>query len=396
MPNFYPPGLKSEKKILAIDFDGVLHNATLGWGDGTCYGELIPGSKEAIIKLSKDYILILFTAKVKSDRPLVNDKTGLELVQEWLEKYELLQYFSSITSEKPRADLYIDDNAYRFMNWGDTLQFINNEFRLNVFKKASLIRNFEEELFQLIQKGIFKYPIYLSAGQEFIPATIAELFKDRNPLLFAQHRAHGVYLAFGGNVESLIDELLGKKEGCANGMGGSASIQSKSIKMYGHDGLMGSQVPIAVGACHASNEFTISIMGDAAAEEDYVMSSIAWAGTKKLPILFIVEDNNLSILTEKIVRRSWDMDKFAKSVNVIGIDIQDSPIEIKEVLVGKEFPLLLNIHTDRLFWHANAGIDPYQKRDRYELELNELGDSAIQIHNETKKFIQDLWKTKLL
>ena len=62
---------------------------------------------------------------------------------------------------------------------------------------------------------------------------------------------------------------------------------------------MGNQIPIAVGACFASRNQTIALVGDSAAEEDYVLSSIGWAATKNLPILFIIEDNNLSILTEK-------------------------------------------------------------------------------------------------
>ena len=62
---------------------------------------------------------------------------------------------------------------------------------------------------------------------------------------------------------------------------------------------MGNQIPIAVGACFSKKTPTIAIVGDSAAEEDYVLSSIGWAATKNLPILFIVEDNNLSILTEK-------------------------------------------------------------------------------------------------
>ena len=82
-------------------------------------------------------------------------------------------------------------------------------------------------------------------------------------------------------------------------MGGSASIQCKDKNIYGHDGLMGNQVPIGVGACFASKLPTIIFVGDSAAEEDYSLSSIGWASTKNLPILFVVEDNNLSILTEK-------------------------------------------------------------------------------------------------
>jgi len=126
MANFYPPGFEHEKKNLAIDFDGVIHNADKGWFDGTCYGEPLPGAIDAIKRLSEDYTIIIFTAKARTDRPLVNGKTGVMLILEWLEKYNVSQYVSSITAEKPRADLYIDDNGYRFENWVDTLNFIKS------------------------------------------------------------------------------------------------------------------------------------------------------------------------------------------------------------------------------------------------------------------------------
>lgn len=126
MANFSPPGFEDQSNVLAIDFDGVLHNADKGWGDGTCYGEPFPGAIEAIKELSKKYKIIIFTAKAKPDRPLVNGKTGTMLVQEWFEKHNILSYIEGITSEKPRAELYIDDNGYRFYNWEDTLSFIQN------------------------------------------------------------------------------------------------------------------------------------------------------------------------------------------------------------------------------------------------------------------------------
>ena len=273
---------------------------------------------------------------------------------------------------------------------------MNNNLKIEIFKKAALSRIFEECVFNYIKKSKFKCPIYLSAGQEFIPATIATLSKVK-PTIFAQHRSHHTYLSFGGDVIELIDELLGKSTGCANGMGGSASIQSKKIKMYGHDGLMGSQIPIAVGSSFASKEFTLGIMGDASAEEDYVMSAIAWAGFKKLPILFIVEDNNLSILTEKKVRRDWDMHTFAKSVNVDGYDIKDDPEEIYNNLINYDYnsPRLLNINTVRLFWHSGAGIDEYERYDRYTHIKKELGSIGDDIHETTKTYLENLWKQML-
>lgn len=109
-----PPGFENELKNLAIDFDGVIHNFDKGWHDGTCYGDPIPGALEAIKKLSREWNIIVFTAKVRTDRPLVNGKTGKELVREWLEKYGVMQYVSEITFEKPRAEYYIDDKALEF------------------------------------------------------------------------------------------------------------------------------------------------------------------------------------------------------------------------------------------------------------------------------------------
>ena len=190
-----------------------------------------------------------------------------------------------------------------------------NKYELDVFKKASLCRNFELEVCNNLENNNIKFPVYLSAGQEFISASIAVIINNLNvePLIFAQHRCHSVYLSFGGNIVSLIDELLGKKTGCTYGMGGSASIHSLKINMYGHDGHMGTQVPIAVGACFSSKKPTVVFIGDSAAEEDYVLAALGWASTKNLPIVFIVEDNNLSILTKKKVRRNWNIHDVAKS-----------------------------------------------------------------------------------
>ena len=120
-----PPGFEGENNNIAIDFDGVIHEFK-GWGDGTCYGKPLEGALEAIKLLSKKYNVIIFTAKSKPNRPLVEGKTGTELVWEWLKKHNIDQYIKEVTAEKQRACLYIDDKGFRFINWVDTLQFINS------------------------------------------------------------------------------------------------------------------------------------------------------------------------------------------------------------------------------------------------------------------------------
>jgi hypothetical protein len=126
--SIFPPGFEDEGRNIAVDFDGVVHVFDRGFFNGTCYGDPIPGAIEAIRTLAKRYRVVIFTAKAKPNRPLVNGKTGTQLVEEWLIKYGIRECVAEITSEKPRAFLYIDDNAYRFKNWADTFVFLESEF----------------------------------------------------------------------------------------------------------------------------------------------------------------------------------------------------------------------------------------------------------------------------
>lgn len=125
--NKFPPEFNEEIMNIAVDFDGVIHDDCLGYHDGSCYGKPITGSLDAIRILSEKYKVIIFTAKAKPSRPLVNGKTGKELVIQWLEDNGYLKYVQEVTSEKPRACLYIDDNGYRFHNWKDTLDFLTQK-----------------------------------------------------------------------------------------------------------------------------------------------------------------------------------------------------------------------------------------------------------------------------
>jgi len=275
---------------------------------------------------------------------------------------------------------------------------MNKNFRLEIFKKASLCRNFEEEVIVNVNNKNITTPVYVSAGQEFIAATLSSICKKNKikPLIFGQHRCHSTYIAFGGNIIELIDELLGRDTGCANGKGGSASIHSKDINMFGHDGLMGSNGPIGVGACFATKKPTIIFLGDAATEEDYVLGALGWASHKKLPILFIIEDNNLAILTKKSVRRNWNMKDVARSFKLEGHDIKDDPKEIeKHSKIFFKKPMLLNINTNRIYWHAGGGMDNNKTFDRFKNEKKTLGVQAIKIDEHYKMHIKKLWKLQL-
>ena len=158
---------------------------------------------------------------------------------------------------------------------------------------------------------------------------------------------------------------------------------------------MGSQVPISVGHCYQTKQPTIVFMGDASAEEDYVGSAIGWASTKNLPILFVVEDNNLSILTEKKMRRNWHMHELAQAYKVEAYDIGDDPAEISNHLTNVfKKPLLLNIRTIRKYWHSGAGIDG-DYFDRYEWLKKTLPFDTTEIDEMNKNKVETLWQSRL-
>jgi hypothetical protein len=113
-----------EQINIGIDFDGVIHKCSKGYYDGTIYDDPVEGSYEALELLSKKYTVIVYTCKAKPDRGLVNGKTGIQLVWEWLESHNMSQFVSKVTAEKPRAVAYIDDKAFRFNCWKTCLDEI--------------------------------------------------------------------------------------------------------------------------------------------------------------------------------------------------------------------------------------------------------------------------------
>tara|TARA_B100000886_G_scaffold336013_1_gene294035 strand:- start:58 stop:912 length:855 start_codon:yes stop_codon:yes gene_type:complete len=274
-----------------------------------------------------------------------------------------------------------------------------DNFRSYVFKKAVQSRAFDQNVFDLIKKKIINFPVYLSSGQEYVAASIAGICRINGikPHLFGQHRGHSVYISFGGNLELLIREMLGFEDGCTYGMGGSLSIHSKDIGMYGHDGFMGSNAPIGVGSCLASKKPTVIFLGDAALEEDYVLASLSWVAKKNLPILFVIEDNDFAVLTKKSDRRDWKAKDLANAFKIKSYDTKDDPNKIYDLMKDYKFkePRLINVRTNRLYWHSGAGIDKDNIFDRLKSEEKKLGVTANKIYKQTFKKINKLWQMNL-
>jgi TPP-dependent pyruvate/acetoin dehydrogenase alpha subunit len=278
-----------------------------------------------------------------------------------------------------------------------------HNLRKKIFKKMCLIRFFELELQKYRQNNIVKILIYLSLGQEAIAASLSIALKK--PFVFMQHRGHAQYLAFGGNPKKLVDEMLGRKTGTNKGMGGSPPVFDLKKRIFGHVGLIGDQVPVAVGySLIKKKDIVVCFFGDGAAEEDYVLASLGYAATKKLNILFICDDNNYSVLTPIKDRRSWKIEDVAKSFGIKSISIKDDPITIYKTVekFKNSLPALINIKTCREYWHEGHGKDEPASGswNRFKIEEKKLykifgKEKILKDINHYRKWAKNLWEKQL-
>ena len=243
--------------------------------------------------------------------------------------------------------------------------------------------------------------VYLSLGQESIAAAVSTILGGS--YVCAQHRGHAAYLSFGGNPVALVDELLGLPTGCCGGMGGSPPIHDIHKKIIGHCGLIGDQVGVSVGIALAKPEDrVVCFFGDGAAEEDYVLAALSYAASRQLQILFVCDDNDLSVLTPTKDRRTWLLEDVARAFGMRAVDIADDPwlIAHHARLLSKQLPALINVRTCRDVWHVGTGTDGAPEWNRFALtqealEKTGLGVQAKEISDQERDRVEALWQERL-
>ncbi|MDP4266724.1 MAG: thiamine pyrophosphate-dependent dehydrogenase E1 component subunit alpha [Bacteroidota bacterium] len=157
------------------------------------------------------------------------------------------------------------------------------------------IRYVEESFIEPIAKGLIRCPVHLYTGQEAIATGLgASLSKE--DYIFGNHRSHGHYIAKGGDITELIAEVYCRKDGCSRGRGGSMHIISPENGVMGIVPIVAGTISLATGAALSSKirndkRVTVSFFGDGATGEGVLYESMNFASLKKLPIIFVCENN---------------------------------------------------------------------------------------------------------
>jgi TPP-dependent pyruvate/acetoin dehydrogenase alpha subunit len=163
------------------------------------------------------------------------------------------------------------------------------------------IRFVEEEIARRYPENKMRCPTHLSIGQEAVAAA-AGLALRKTDLAVSGHRAHAHYLGKGGGLKAMIAEIYGKATGCARGKGGSMHLIDESVGFMGSTAIVGGTVPVGVGLAYGmkharTDQVSCVFMGDAVAETGVFYESLNFAVLKKLPVIFVCENNFYSVYT---------------------------------------------------------------------------------------------------
>jgi pyruvate dehydrogenase E1 component alpha subunit len=242
---------------------------------------------------------------------------------------------------------------------------------INLFRQMYRIRAVEEAIANHYPEGKMRCPVHLSIGQESIPAVFAQSIASTD-FAVSTHRGHAHYLAKGGNLNAMIAEIYGKSTGCAKGKGGSMHLIDLDVNFMGTSAIVGNSIPIGVGLALSAqlkrtNQISCVFLGDGAIEEGVFYESVNFATVRKLPVLFICENNLYSVYSPLSVRQPKGR-SIAKMVEAMGVDVAVgegcnivSSYEIMKDAVDRvrsaRSPIFLEFTTYRWREHCGHGFD---------------------------------------
>lgn len=166
---------------------------------------------------------------------------------------------------------------------------------LRLYGSMMRIRACEESLVAPILKGEICTPCHLYSGQEAIAVGVCATL-GREDYVFGNHRSHGHFLAKGGDMREMLAEIFCRDPGCSKGRGGSMHLVDSANGIMGSAPIVAGTISLALGAALASSirgdgRITVSFFGDGAAGEGVLYECLNFASLKKLPILFVCENN---------------------------------------------------------------------------------------------------------
>lgn len=251
---------------------------------------------------------------------------------------------------------------------------------LEFYRQMLLIRRFEERAGQLYGLGLIGGFCHLYIGQEAVAVGLQSALQVGKDSVITGYRDHGHMLAYGIDPKIIMAELTGRAAGISRGKGGSMHMFSVEHGFYGGHGIVGAQVSLGTGLAFkhkyaGDGGVCVAYFGDGAANQGQVYESFNMAELWKLPIIFVVENNQYAMGTS--VNRSSAEDQLyrrGESFRIPGLQVDGMDVlavrGAAEVAVdwvrGGKGPILLELKTYRYRGHSMS--DPAKYRSREEVQ----------------------------
>ena len=256
---------------------------------------------------------------------------------------------------------------------------------LELFEKMFLIRTFEETVQSLFQKGEIVGTTHLYSGQEAVAVGFASALQAQD-LVAATYRGHGHALATGVTPQALMDEMLGRITGVCGGRSGSMNVIDLKNRLIGCFGIIGGSIGAATGAAISlarKNGVAIAYFGDGAINQAYFYECLNFAAVRKLPVIFVCENNLYGEYTpwEDVTAGAIRARAQALEVKSETIDGNDVWEVQKTALASFEYarsgngPVFIEALTYRFVGHSRS--DPGKYRKPGELDAWKLRDPLI-------------------
>ena len=203
---------------------------------------------------------------------------------------------------------------------------------LELYQMMLLIRLCEEAFVEPILSREILCPVHLCSGQEAVAVGVCQALKTED-YIFGNHRSHGHYLAKTGDVQGLVSEVFCRKGGCCAGRGGSMHLYYPEKGFLGAAPVVSGTVSLAMGAALAAktrgtDRVAVSFFGDGAMGEGVIYESLNFAALRKLPIVFVCENNlyatHMSIDECRVGR---DIATFAPHLGIKSLLIDGNDVE---------------------------------------------------------------------
>jgi pyruvate dehydrogenase E1 component alpha subunit len=255
----------------------------------------------------------------------------------------------------------------------------NKKTLLELYRKMVTVRQFETMAGEYFAAGKIPGFIHLSIGQEASSVGVCSCLRQ-DDYVITTHRGHGHMIAKGADLERMTAELFGKKNGYCKGKGGSMHIADFSIGILGANGVVAGGLPIITGAglsikMRKTDQVAVCFFGDGATNRGPVHEAMNMAAIWKLPILFVVENNQWSSTTPlKYSCSVEDLYKRAAGYNIPGEKVDGNDIlsvrKVTAEAVGRaragEGPTFIENKTYRIKGHFEG--DPQKYRTEEEVK----------------------------